>query len=335
MPHSMIPKVIFGAALAESFTESAAYHHRFQIRPNLSEKIRHHLEFADSHAQTNIVGTFSLPRKSESLSPAPADDLEWLAFSALAAISGNIKSYWASLIPIFDQIRARTGTKIALQNLRDGNVEFSGYDNPQYFDDISLIRAVGIALVNHESRELFEQNVVIDCQITHALDGVWAAQAMGMLVWQLLAGSDRNTAIENCILTVPTNSWLRRDLNRAMAAAAQTKNVFERVMNLEDAIVDRVSSHPNSAVETLSILLAHARFASNLDEFLLSGYLHPRLNDSLPALHGSVAALLFDPSWNPESSLKPDQTLTGSCLPQLAGLSLRTLVAQIDKGYSG
>lgn len=329
MSKEIIERVVFGAALAESLTESSSYHRRNLIRPNLGKKIQYHLEFAQKNKQTNIAQVFSLPRDSSALDPLPSDDLEWFAFSALAAISGDTHKYWLDLLPKYQQISARVGTKIALVNHLAGNHRFAGYDNPQYFDDISLIRAIAIALVHRNSRANFERDLAIDISFTHALDGLWAAYSVGELTWLLLNGASREDALDIAIKGIPASSWLESSVIQALEVSNGASDIFDRVIRIEKSIINRVPSHPNSAPETLACLFAHARFSQSQSEYLMSGYLHSRLLDSLPALHGALSALLFGEHWIPKSYLESSPELVGCALPEMAGLRLNTLCQRI------
>ena len=329
MSQNKITQSIFGAAYLESISAPSSYHLRFQVRPNLGEKIRHHLDFAESHLQTNFFPAFSLPKDASVLHPTPSDDLEWLMFSAQAALSGDIRKRWQELIPNLESIRARTGTKIALSNAKSGNLTAAGYDNPQYFDDIAMIRAVGIALVHRNNQDLMRQSVRADAGFTHAQDGLWAAEAIADLTWKLFNSADKRTAITETVAQLPANTWLSATVSRALTSCALAKSGFERILILEREVIDQVPSHPNSAPETLACLLAHALYAQSVSEFLMAAFAHPRLADSLPALHGALASLLFDEAWLPAEIVPQIAPLTGCCLPNLAGASLSQLVQQI------
>lgn len=332
MNESKVSQSIYGAAYLESISTASSYHRRFQVRPNLGEKIRHHLEFAELNLQTNIFPAFSLPQDAAVLHPAPSDDIEWLTFSAQAALSGDILKRWQELIPDRDKIRGRTGTKIAISNMAQGNSINAGYDNPQYFDDIAMIRALGIALVHRDNEELMRQSVLIDAGVTHAEDGIWAAEAVGSLVWNLVNSIDRDIAISETVAQLPSDSWVSATVSRALRQCDSAQGVFDRILVLEREIIDQVPSHPNSAPETLACLLAHAKYATSISEFLFAGLAHPRLADSLPALHGALAGLLFDKTWLPKEISSTIPPLTGCCLPRMAGLSLGQLIEQIATG---
>jgi hypothetical protein len=324
-----IQRVIYGAALAESLSAPSTYHRRHLVRENLSKKIRDHLEFADNNYQTNIISAFSLPRGSSVLAPRASDDLEWLTFSAIAAISGDIAGAWKNLAHTDEKIWARAGTQIALRNIRTGNFKYSGHDNPLYFDDISGIRAIGIALVFKDSALSAEGGIETDSGITHYSDGVWFAQVIGKLCWLLLNGENKSTAIEESLRLVPTDSWTSNLVQVALASTAGISNVFERVLILDSKIIDRTPSHSNIAPETLACLISHALNATTAEQFLASAFLHDRMSDSLPALHGALASLLFKQEWLPHGFLEQDLRLAGCSLPHLADFSLLDLADQI------
>lgn len=330
MMRSQLEQIIFGSALAESLTADSRYHRRFLIRETLGDKLRDHGQFAEQHNQTNIFQAFSLPGRSEILDPSPGDDLEWLAFSALSAIEGDLFKVWKSLADSREKIRARTGTQIALKNLSAGNYEFSGYDNPQYFDDICLIRAIGIALVHRKNFNGMLKVIQEDIGFTHALDGIWAAESIAALTNNLLSGITRSDAIAEAIEMVPAGSWTAHTFEIAMAVAKSTNNLWDRVIALEQKIVNPVNSHANSAPETLACLLVHARYSANIQEFLFSGFLHSRYSDSMPALAGALASVIFNEDWVPKAYISPSKQLDGVCLPQFKNYPLSHLVREIE-----
>jgi ADP-ribosylglycohydrolase len=242
----------------------------------------------------------------------------------------SVEQAWRELAALRDQVRGRTGTKIALRNLDQGSsVLHSGHDNPHYFDDIACIRAISAGILANGSIESAVSRAVVDASITHSEDGVWAAQSVAALFVALLSGKTRIESVEIALSQFPAGSWGKRVIEKAIGVASGDTSSISRSLKLENECVDRIYSYGISAPETLSLLFAHLLNAQSGEDLLLSTFLHKRNLDALPALAGAVAAIAFDDPWIPESYFDAPLLLDGVCIPQLKGIDLAEISRQL------
>ena len=320
-----IKTIVYGLALGDSLSTYSATHRVSLLAPKRAMRMRTLGEYADLQLQTTRPSPYTHAQPGYLLDPSPSDDAEWFAFTALNFLNSesSIEDKWITLSKNRDLVRARTGTKIALRNLDQGStVPHSGHDNPHYFDDIACIRAVAAGILNPQSQEAAAELALSDARVTHSEDGVWCAQATAVFVSALLAGTSVDESVGKAVEQLPVGSWSRRIVEKAIEVVEGEKSPVSRSMKLEDKCVDRIYSYAISAPETLSLLFAHVLNSSSAEELVLSTFLHKRNLDSLPALTGAVASLIFQDPWMPESYLNRNLILDGVCIPDLKGTDL-------------
>ncbi|MEQ6899311.1 ADP-ribosylglycohydrolase family protein [Microbacterium sp. KR10-403] len=261
----------------------------------------------------------------------PGENAEWVAFSATSFVTGRedvIESRWLELAAE-GRGRQRAGTAIALGNMRRGlRPPQSGHDNPHYFDDLAMARAVG-AVALHDvttARAL----VAADAHATHDLDGAWAADAVVVLLHALLSGAPGTDAARLAAEVLPEHSWSRRLAEVALSAAAQTASPFELSVVLSREVCDWIYSYPVAAPETLAVLLAHVSAATSAEALLAGTSATGRNGTTLAALSGAASAALFGADWIP-SEISLDVPLAGLGVPRLAGVSLADAVGYGDR----
>lgn len=326
-----IEGAVFGLTYGEGIAIPSAQHRLGILAPKRISRIKSLGEFAEEKKQTSRPSPYTHSQPGSMLNPLPADDTEWFAFVVDYLIKGrNGDEVWLDLANRFDQIKARTGTKIALKNLLNGQKRpQSGHDNPHYFDDISLVRAIAISLVLFKDAHSLNQALITDISTTHSEDGLYCAIAVSRLFASILHGEDKETAFKAALYSLPTESWSRFQVDRALKVAANNRNTLQRSMDLEYHFVENVYAYPVSAPETLALLLAHFTNTNTPEELVSASMLHKRKLDSLPALAGALSGVFYGKDWIPTQNLSDELALDGVCIPELKGLKLRQLIEQI------
>ena len=328
-----IKSIIYGLALGDSLSSYSALHRVSLMAPKRAMRMRTLGEYADHQLQTTRPSPYTHAQPGYLLNPSPSDDAEWFAFTALNFLKPEspVEEKWITLSKSRDLVRARTGTKIALRNLDQGSsAPNSGHDNPHYFDDIACIRALAAGILNPNSTAAAADLALSDAQVTHSEDGIWCAQATAVFVSAFLSGSSTSESVSKAMEQLPAGSWSRRIVEKAIEVADGEKSPIARAMKLEEKCVDRIYSYAISAPETLSLLFAHTLNSASAEELILSTYLHKRNLDSLPALTGAVASLIFKDSWIPESYLNRTLILDGICIPDLKGVDLSEISIRLS-----
>lgn len=330
--YDQIRGAIMGAAFADSYSVPSATHHVAKLPPRRSVRMRDLTEYADLQKQTTRPFPYTHAQPSNDLLPRPSDDCEWLYFTTSNFLAKkNPHLAWTELAQSRDNIRARNGTKIALRNLAEGKrPPVSGHDNPHYFDDIAMIRILGIAINLHQDVVTLKKVVTQEVETTHSEDGIYCANAFAQLVASILDFDPIDKSIQAALAELPSESWSRRVVMSALHLTESDTDILSRVVTLEREVVENIYAYPVSAPETLALALSHLHHAQTPHELLLASHLHRRNQDSLPALMGALAGLRFGCDWLPTNFLTQPHTLYGVCIPDLAGKDLDDLVDQLS-----
>lgn len=328
-----IDGIVFGLCYGEGIAFPSATHRLGILAPKRIARMKTLGEFADDQKQTTRPFPYTHAQPGHMLNPSPADDTEWFAFVADYLLKQeNAETVWLDLANKRDEIKARTGTKIALKNLFEGkSPPATGQDNPHYFDDISLVRAIAIAIIHHREPEKMNSALTKDILVTHSEDGFYCADAVARLVANLLRGEGIESAVHQAMNALPKGSWSENIVGMAVSASRDVSNTIERASVLEINVVENVYAYPVSAPETLGLLIAHLINTSNPQDLIFSSLLHKRKLDSLPPLAGAIAGAIFGSSWLPKSAKSEEIKLDGVCLPSLKSLSLHDLANRLKK----
>ena len=288
-------------------------------------------QFAFDEKQNTYPTVYTHAQPIEFLAPRPTDDSEWLYFSADIHLSGiDPIDGWLKLASAGEDLRGRTGTLMALDNLKSGKMPpHSGHDNPHYFDDMAMVRSLAAALIFRGKGELVLEKTRQDAEVTHSEDGIYCALALATVASSLLADEAVEMAVAKALQQLPEGSWSDRVVADALKATAGAKSVTEVAYILEDVVIDRIYSYSISAPESLALILCFLKVSKSANDFLLAGTLNKRKLDSMPALLGAIAGLIHGDEWIPAGFIANGSDLDGVCIPSLKGKSLTKLVEKI------
>ncbi|MBU3692320.1 MAG: hypothetical protein FGM47_02225 [Candidatus Nanopelagicaceae bacterium] len=333
---NQIKGLIFGMAFGDGLAAPSATNRLSILAPKRIMRMRSLSEFADENLHTTRPVPYTHAQPGIMLNPSPSDDSEWFGFVATYLLNGqSSEAAWVQLAAHKDQVRARTGTKIALKNLANGLLPpHSGHDNPHYFDDIALIRAVAVASIYFTNQHEMLAKVQEDITFTHSEDGLYCSQSIAVLFASILRGEGKSQAINNALQFLPGESWSSYLVADAMNKVGQTSNTFTRALILEEQFIENIYAYPISAPETLGLLLAHLSNTETAEGLINSTLLHKRKLDSLPPLAGALAGVLYGTEWLPETSLNESISLAGVCIPDLKGTKLLQLANAIIESHN-
>ena len=333
MIDTMINGAVLGLATGDAMSSPSATHRVALLAPKRAARMRSLAEYADQQKQTTRPFPYTHAQPNWMLHPGPSDDLEWFTFTAENFLSKRDPLIaWKELATRRNEIHARNGTKIALKNLADGLLPpQSGHDNPHYFDDIVLSRALAASLLYFKDEKTLTAHVLADSQVTHSEDGVYCALAFAHFAAALIREVPMKQAVEIATSQLPNDSWSERIVKLALDETRDAKDLFTRVVMLEHVTIENIYAFPVSAPETLALLLAHALHAKNPHELALSALSHKRKLDSLPALAGAIAGIVFGDEWIPQQ-FKSGLSLPGVCIPDFKGKLIEPLIASLIVG---
>lgn len=155
------------------------------------------------------------------------DDTEFSLLTARALLDcgGNLtreavlqawKHYIIDQGGIFD--RAGKPLYGAVANIQRGfEPPLSGMDNVQNNDDGAAMRVAPIGIICAGDPEQAAKLAVIDAEISHARDGIWAAQAVAASIAVAMVDGSPDEVIQAAQQHIPSDSWLGRSFARAMA----------------------------------------------------------------------------------------------------------------------
>src|SRR6185312_4583623 len=292
---------LLGLALGDTISYPAALHRGLRLRPwQRTFQRRTDLEMLE-HRIVRLTLPFGFGYGDEALLPGPTDDTEMAALTARVLIAHgaaptaeDFADAWRTLAEQADQLWIGFSEKAALQNLKQGmEPPATGGDNPQWYDDGAVARAVPIGLVWAGEPARAAEVAALDAGVTHAEEGVWAAQAMAAAVAALAGGSNLDLALELGRAQFPSGSWLEWVDRQVIELAQSHSSPPDLALALSREIVTRTYSYANAAAETLPAAFALSRATvGELWQGVLLANTCARAADSLPAMVGALAGAL-------------------------------------------
>lgn len=331
---------MLGLALGDAMGWPSLYHRAYQL-PFWTRRLRRELEAeAETTGALRPVVPFSLNQPSEPLRIGPSDDAEWAAFTAMLVIQSGGRLDQATLVQAWQQlaagqapVRGPLSVVGALANLRRGILPpVSGHDNAHYCDDGAAVRAIPIGVASAGDPERAAAMAAMDASATNSLDGLWAARAMAAAIAVATSGGAVDQSITAARAQLPSDSWIKRLTDDALAIAEPGASPFATLPVLSDRVVNRVYSYGSLAPETLALTLALVRLTGgNLEPATLLAATVTRAADSLPALVGGLCGALCGVDVIPESWQDRCRHLQGICVPGTAGQDLAEIAARLAR----
>lgn len=330
---------MYGLAIGDALSWTSLFH-RSILLPFWTRRKRREM---DSASETNnVIVTpmpFSLNQPALYFDVSPTDETEWAIFSAQCLFDAGSNSYsssllnnWMHLAQSKEPIRGGISTQAALNNLRNGILPpQSGKQNPHYFDDGALSRAVPIGITCAGDPKQAAQLAIIDASITNSDDGVWAAQAMAVAISEVCSGKSIEDAITEACKYLPEASWIKRTVDEAMKLSKGNDSIFSILPDLQNSIVNREYSYGNVAPETLALTFIIAKLhGNNFETAVTTASAFAKSGETLPAMVGSLTGAMQSAAVTSESWLKSIQTLKGICIPSMAGTNFLTIVDSLS-----
>jgi ADP-ribosylglycohydrolase len=338
-----------GALVGLSIGDAAGWpaaSHRSHRLVGWTRRVRHTLDrFAEDHRLTTLPVPFALNQPVAPLRLGPADDAEWVAFTArtlLAAGDGAdpaadrlaIQAAWRHLASRGDDetVWTRLSVRTALDNLRRGlRPPASGHDNPHHFDDAAAVRAVAIG-ARYAGDPLGAAALAeVDAEHTQSGDGVCAARAVAAAVAVACGpAGELATVLDAALAELPADTAVGRDVRAALAHAAEAGSAFALVPLLDHEVLDHVYSYGVGAADTLAVAFAMTSASGGrLVEAVPAAACLARTADSAPALAGALCGALGGFAALPAAWSAASRRLDGCCLPEVAGADLVDLADRL------
>jgi len=175
---------------------------------------------------------------------AGTDDTEFAVLTARMLVDSRgeltregVLEAWHRYVLQQGGVQDRAGRPIhgAAYNLSRGmQPPLSGMDNVMNNDDGAAMRAAPIGIVAAGDPDRAARLAAIDAEISHAGDGLHAAQAVAASVAVAMVGGSAEEIVEAGLAQIPEESWLGRAMRRAMALCDEKGSIQEAWRSLHD-----------------------------------------------------------------------------------------------------
>jgi len=329
---------LLGLALGDAIGYPAAMHRGLRLAPwQRAFQRRTDLEMLE-HRVLRLTLPFGFGRGDDALLPGPTDDTEMAALTARilvahrgAPTSADFAEEWRRLARHADELWTGLAEKAAIENLRRGlDPPATGGDNPQWYDDGAVARAVPAGLAWSGQPAQAARVAALDAAVTHADEGVWAARAMAAAVSLLADGAGLDAALAAGRAEFPAESWIAWIDGRVAALAEKHAAPADLALALSQDVLTRAYSYANAAAETVPAAFALAQATEgDLWQGALVANMCARAADSLPAMVGALAGTMRGSGAVSRDWEQALRTLRGVCVPALAGVDLHALAMDI------
>ncbi|MEU6786498.1 ADP-ribosylglycohydrolase family protein [Nonomuraea angiospora] len=266
---------------------------------------------------------------------SPTDDAETAAMAALVLLeapghdSDALFAEWRKRMPadVWTGVAERSAI---INSARGLTPPATGNDNPMHYSDSAVPAGVSIGLYYAGDPAGAAEVARRYAEITHAEDGVWAAQAMAVAIASLVGGASLRDALREAESAFPENSWTARNLARAARVRESARTAFDAVPGLVERLSPAVYSHGGVAPETLPTAFVLAELADgDLATALGSAALVARQSDSMPAMVGALCGAASGAAVVPDAWRRHVDEIAGVLVPDRKGLSLTALAGRL------
>jgi ADP-ribosylglycohydrolase len=326
---------LLGLAVGDAIGWTGMYH-RARTLPPWTRRCRRDIDA--QREDTNVLRVpmpFSLNQPSDAFDLCPTDDTEWAAWMMDNLMRHGCKvqkiwvhESWKRLAEGNESVRGGISTAAALENLKRGLLPpATGRDNPHYFDDGAICRAVPIGIVCAGNPGMACEAAAIDASVTNFEDGVWVACAAAAAIAAACGGETTESVIDAARAALPETSWSRRTVEEALRIAGRESSALALIPALH-GISNKEYSDGCVGPETLALSLALvSRLGNRFEEAVLTAAAFAKTADSVPPLVGAIVGALSQEDVIP-GEWKKSTTLRGICLQAYAGRDYLQLVEQ-------
>jgi len=294
-------------------------------------------DFHEREGISRLALPFSLNQPVEAFDLCPVAGTEWMMLTASSVIEAGGEyrrekalRQWLDLEAEGEGVRGPVGIMTALDNLRKGLLPpVSGHDNPHYFDDSAMVRAIPIGACYAGCPDDAGAAATFDASITNAEDGIIGAVAVARGVALACGGASLGDVAQEMLDSLPPESWIGQAVRKSLADFSAGTNPLSVIPAMHD-MVNREYSYGGIAGETLAVALAALSVSrGDLSTALLTAAAVPKSAESVPMLVGAIAgSLSAGADAIPAEWLPPLSRLRGVAVPTLRGLDL---VKRVDE----
>ena len=329
---------LLGLAIGDTVTHSSMQRSRFAA-PLWMERI---LDRISAHDRTYNIDRFVVPfimnQDPKLLLMKPSSRTEWAIFTAQCLLQSKdelspevLGEYWIdNLVSQSEKVRSGLAERSAIMNLSKGlKPPMCGMDNPHFYDDGAISRAVSIGIRFSPDPPKAARNAEVDAMVSHDKDGVWGAMAMASAIAYLVAGVGRDEAIERSVRYFPEGSWIKYQWEVACQLDVQ-KEPFDLLLEMDTKLVDKTYSYSNLAPQTLPIaFVLFKQIKGDIAQGIALANCLPRVSDSVVPFVGALLGAEQGIASVSEGWITRLGAISGTFVPQAAGSDLTQLATQL------
>ncbi|WP_433380996.1 ADP-ribosylglycohydrolase family protein [Actinoplanes sp. CA-142083] len=329
---------LLGLAAADAASFPALYHREIAF-PKRRRLLWTQALDGDAERVNKLPLPFTLSGDPAAMAFGPTDDAEQAALAAQVLLAGGdlFDAWWSIVEPQRDSFWGSVADISAVKNAADGlRPPHTGNDNPHFYDDSSVIRAVPIG-IHFAADPARAATVARDLAIiTNAEVGVDGSAAFAGAVAVLVGGGHMQEAVNFARSQIVADSWLGRKFALAERILDEAGGgPFAAVPRWTDEVGNAEYNFGNAVAETLPLALLIARSTASYAEALGVAALIPKQADTMPAMVGALLGAATGASGLPPPWTGPVEELRGVCVPSTRGVRLRDLAAALVAHATG
>jgi ADP-ribosylglycohydrolase len=221
----------------------------------------------------------------------------------------------------------------AINNIKAGlAAPQTGTDNHEMWSDGTAMRIAPVGVFCAGDPREAARLAAIDAQVSHARDGIYAAQAIASAVAAALVESSWEAVIEAGLAAVPPGSWSARMITRAVDIGRRAPGLRPAVDQLYEEI--SLFHYPWADVAPEAVALAFGMLAASRGDYVdavLAGVNVGRDADTIAAMAGAMAGALHGAQAVPERWRERINRVRGHCIKAVAGTDLAELAGALHR----
>lgn len=265
------------------------------------------------------------------------DDTEFAVLTAQTLIecdgdltTDHLVASWYKYIINEGGVADRGGKPLygSVANLERGiKPPLSGKDNVQNNDDGAAMRIAPIGVLCAGEPERAAQLAQIEAEISHADDGIWAAQAVAASIAVAMVSDSVDEVIDAGLKYIPEDSWLGRAMNRAFTMCDAAGSIEAAWEDLHSALWTPV--HATAAEAIPQAYSIYKMTGGDFRKGMFWAGNFGRDADTISAVVGALSGAMHGQSVIPVDWLEKVRRPAGVCLSFAARLDIVELARQL------
>jgi ADP-ribosylglycohydrolase len=315
--HRMIGSWRRGTLWSQAAELDSSHVNKFPLPFSLSDPLEGSAFSATDDAEQAALGASILMRALDLGDGVPSADQLFAAWRE--HVLPQRDAYWGSV-----------ADRSAILNAEDGlTPPATGSDNPHFYDDSSVARAVPAGIVFAGDPGEAARVARALATITNDGVGVDAAGAFAAAIAVVVGGAPLEAAVMRALAEVPEDSWFTRKYRLAEVILHEAGSAFAAVPRWSDEVSNLEYNFGNVAAETVPLALIIARETSTFGEGIGLANLIPKQADTMPAMVGALLGGSGGTAVLPSTWRERVELLRGVCVPSTRGVALHGLADRL------